>query len=554
MPIHSFLDKGNHILNALRCALLVVAIWSCSALEAHAQSIEPSFNCAHAATPGEHLICSDNYLAVLDQTLNTNFQALRESLTPNLQSRLVAGERLWLKNISIVCGLTGNNPDLDYQHMPPISCFQDQYRDRIAALKSMDASKITEDPHRFHVVSQFGPSDTEILGSEPGTLIAGKSGEIYGASGGALFKLTPPGAKGGAWTANLLFRSDDFYTWPSWGLAVDSLGTLYVTTSETVFELKPPSELGAMWTATTVWDFSDEGGQGSGPTASVIVGPDGALYGTTSGGYENKDGSVFRFARENGHWTKSVIWSFSQIDGDGSDPYGGLIMDASGVIYGTTSDGGNEGCGGFLESGCGIVFRLSPPLVRSDTWTENVIYKFPGGQGGGVPSSSLFMDATGALYGISERGGLRMPYSSTGGGTVFKLSPPAPGGTEWTASVLHSFAGSPDIEAQGAGVLTGVVVDKSGAVFGVSVWGGFSNSGFLYMLTPPNFPDTGWKETIIHSFPPPDNGWSPRHGELHGLYLGSLIDVSGSIYGLESSYTTFPKDIGEADIFMIAPN
>jgi uncharacterized repeat protein (TIGR03803 family) len=103
---------------------------------------------------------------------------------------------------------------------------------------------------------------------------------------------------------------------------------------------------------------------------------------------------------------ETVLHAFSG-GTDGAFPYGGVVRDAAGNLYGTTSAGGNTGCGG---GGCGTVFKLDKQ------GNETVLYTFTGGTDGGTPYAGLIRDRAGILYGTAFIGG------ATGNGVVFKVS------------------------------------------------------------------------------------------------------------------------------------
>lgn len=107
---------------------------------------------------------------------------------------------------------------------------------------------------------------------------------------------------------------------------------------------------------------------------------------------------------------------------DGANPDAGLILDSTGNLYGTTRSGGGTGC---ARTGCGTVFELTPS--GNGTWVEKVLYSFQGGSDGRSPFASLVLDSAGNLYGTT----------STGPGTVFKLTPTGNGG--WVETVLYAF-------------------------------------------------------------------------------------------------------------------
>ena len=140
----------------------------------------------------------------------------------------------------------------------------------------------------------------------------------------------------------------------------------------------------------------------------------GNLYGTTvSGGYAN-DGVVFELTPNASRtaWTETVIHAFKANNAfvDGEGPYAGLMMDAAGNIYGTTTKGGKN-----LN---GVVFELTPNAART-VWTESILYAFCADShcvDGFGPYAGLTMDAAGNLYGTTQAGG-----TLTADGVVFEL-------------------------------------------------------------------------------------------------------------------------------------
>ena len=320
------------------------------------------------------------------------------------------------------------------------------------------------------------------------SLIADASGALYGtttsggtgcSSGacGTVFKLTPPPKTGGPWTENVLYSftggSDGGI--PLGSLFADASGALYGTTEVggsggggTVFKLTPPTPPATTWTVSVLYSFAG-GSDGANPQAGVIADTSGALYSTTlqggvSGGCAGRGcGTVFKLTPPTPPattWTESVLYIFTDVP-DGSLPQAGLIIaDASGALYGTTAFGGTgSACGGI---GCGTVFKLTPPTPPATTWTETVLYNFTGGSDGAAPVAGLIADASGALYGTTQGGGIGCTGNPVPGcGTVFKLTPPTPPATTWTVSVLYNFTGGSD----GAVPDAGLIADASGALY-----------------------------------------------------------------------------------------
>ena len=130
-------------------------------------------------------------------------------------------------------------------------------------------------------------------------------------------------------------------------LIFDTVGNLYGTTVEggpsdggTVFQLVPNG--GGTWSEEVLRSFSyDMGNGGALPAAGVILGSDGALYGTTPdcSSKISCSGTVFQLTGSGASWTESVILAFPSNDDKGASPYGSLSTDASGVLYGTTNLG-----------------------------------------------------------------------------------------------------------------------------------------------------------------------------------------------------------------------
>jgi uncharacterized repeat protein (TIGR03803 family) len=135
-------------------------------------------------------------------------------------------------------------------------------------------------------------------------------------------------------------------------------------------------------------------------------------------------------------------------------PNGELIIDSAGNLYGTTAQGGTGDCNSGL--GCGTVFKLAPD------GTETVLYAFTGGSDGSIPGW-LLRTANGGFLGTTSAGGdLGCTDSSSGCGTVFKLSP------DNTEKVLYAFKG-PKTDGAFPGVL---IAGSAGNLYGATGWGG----------------------------------------------------------------------------------
>jgi uncharacterized repeat protein (TIGR03803 family) len=175
------------------------------------------------------------------------------------------------------------------------------------------------------------------------------------------------------------------------------------------------------------------------------------------------------------------------------DPLAGLIADEQGALYGTTAFGGNGNC---VPNGCGTVFKLTPPGKGQSAWTETVLHSFQGSSSsdGFLPEAGVIIDKEGALYGTRFVGGSNN-CEPDGCGTVFKLTPPTKGQKTWTETVLHSFQGGND----GYFSYAGLIADKRGALYGTT-FGGGRLYGTVFKLTPPAPGQNTWTETVLHSF------------------------------------------------------
>ncbi len=197
---------------------------------------------------------------------------------------------------------------------------------------------------------------------------------------------------------------------PQSALISDAAGNLYGTTSEggtygggTAFELSPAA--GGGWTETVLHNFNQNGTDGAFPDAGLVFDAAGNLYGTTSAGGLYYDGTVFELSPAvGGGWTETMLHNFIDNGTDGVRPEAGLIFDAAGNLYGTTITGGTNYCNGYFGNSCGTVFQLSP--TEGGGWTETVLHNFiDNGTDGWQPYAGLIFDAAGNLYGTTILGG-----------------------------------------------------------------------------------------------------------------------------------------------------
>ena len=325
------------------------------------------------------------------------------------------------------------------------------------------------------------------------------------------------GAGGASPTQIMGYQSDasDPTTWALYGTTSygGSTASTYchdIGGCGTVFKLTPPAAGATSWRASTLHAFRGAP-DGARPFAGVAADASGALYGTTSYGGTNANsgngrGTVFRLALSvDGSWAETVLHRFAAAP-DGEVPIAGVAVAPNGTLYGTTYHGG--------AADYGIVFQLTPPAAGDTLWAETEIDSFTGGTtDGGYPEAPVILDASGALYGTVNYGG------GWGNGTAFELTPPAPGSTAWTSTVLTSFDG-PD----GVYPAASLVADGAGNFYGTTTSGGHYSYGDVFELSPPAAGATSWTETVLYSFTGKQDGGTPASG----LYR----NAKGTLYGI----------------------
>ena len=331
--------------------------------------------------------------------------------------------------------------------------------------------------------------------------------------------------------------------YPYGGLMEDSAGTIYGTTysggsssAGTTFALLYGAE-------PVLHSFS--GSDGSVPKGGLLRSQSGVLYGTTENGGADGFGTVFALTNTGSFTT---LYSFAGGSSDGKYPYGGLVLDSSGNLYGTTESGG--------LFGLGTVWKLTP------SGTETVLYSFSGPDGSSPAYGSLLLDKTGNLDGVTAYGGasndgvifritisgsLTVLHSLAGTDGSLAYGTPLEdskgnlygtaanggaygGGTAWrltssgVLTVMHNFAGG---TADGSYPLAGLVGDKTGAIYGVTYYSGAFGQGTIFKIKGSTF-------TLLHSFNCPSDGCYP---------VGALIeDAKGNLYG--TAYYGGPLGVG----------
>jgi uncharacterized repeat protein (TIGR03803 family) len=385
-------------------------------------------------------------------------------------------------------------------------------------------------------------------------LVHDASGDLYGttfqggrANVGVVFKLSASGQTvlhsfaGGADGAN-----------PYAGVKLDAEGNLYGTTYVggtanfgVVYKLSPTGQETLLHTFTG-------GSDGGNPYAGVILDVAGNLYGTASTGGTANAGVVYKLDPATGQET--VLYNFTG-GADGANPYGGVIADADGNLYGTTHGGGS------FEDG--VVYKLSPSGV------EKVLYNFGKfGTGGGVPADGVVRDSAGNLYGTATTAVYKLTASGqytvlafpfgcrTGGevwagvvldaaGNLYGTSgiptygqclgdTPVPNGavykldTAGQLSVLYRFPGASRPQPEtGAELNSAVMLDSAGNLYGATSNGGLA--GMVYKL------DSAGQETTLYSFPA-----APGGTRAIGPVIG---DSAGNLYGTTQEGGTYNRGV-----------
>jgi uncharacterized repeat protein (TIGR03803 family) len=372
----------------------------------------------------------------------------------------------------------------------------------------------------FATLHRFSGAD----GNDPaGPLVQDSSGNLYGETenggcnnAGVVYELSRHKTR---WTETVLhnFSMADGAT-PLGGLTLDDQGNLYGSEfggpsyGGGVFEISPG--MAGTWNFAQLYRFAGLGPFGSNPYGGVLRDDSGNLYGTNYYGGAHGRGTVFELSpAQGGGWMPSALHSFHDKP-DGAYPAAGLVRDATGNLYGTTSEGGNGHCGDGEgdKGGCGTVFAVtragqrfaetrlynfqreeqnSPaaPLTfgpggilygtadydvfvltpqEGGGWQKQIVYEFKEGIAGTITSSGVTLDAAGNLYGTTTSSGL------DGYSTAYELSPPVQQGGSWTHRTLVRFGkgfGAP--QPQG-----GILIAADGALYGVAN----GSPGFVFAI------------------------------------------------------------------------
>lgn len=293
------------------------------------------------------------------------------------------------------------------------------------------------------------------------------------------------------------------------GLVADAAGNLYGTATGVacppfcgaVFELSPN---GSGFRYTTLHVFKSRNGDGTHPYGTLLLDSAGNLFGTTRFGGSSDAGVVFEISPSQTGWSYSVLYNFTNTPLGNGEPTGRLAMDTAGNLYGTNG---------------GVAYELSPSPTG---WSQKIIYTFGAFNGDGIlPQAGMILDAAGNLYGTTLGGGIQTCYE--GCGTVFKLSQV---GGVWTETQLYLFQGHP---SDGGTPIGNLAFDAAGNLYGTTDFGGGSiacnageGCGTVFKLTPSG---GTWTETLIHTFNNAPDGRYPNY---------ITLDSMGNLFGTTS--------------------
>jgi uncharacterized repeat protein (TIGR03803 family) len=224
--------------------------------------------------------------------------------------------------------------------------------------------------------------------------------------------------------------------------------------------------------------------KGAFPSAGVVFGPQGDLFGTSQGGDISTDfGTIFRMSTKGKNEKDLHVFASSP---DGCFPQAELVPVGNGTFYGTAAA---------CADGAGAVFKITA------NGKFDVVYSFLGGVDGANPSARLITDNNGDFLGTTYNGGAHT------WGTVFRVT------AAGKQKVLYSITGGAD----GRNPATALATDSVGDIYGTTYFGGGADAGVVFKLKP------NGKEVVLHSFKRLDDGANP---------LGNLlIDDQDNVYG-----------------------
>lgn len=271
------------------------------------------------------------------------------------------------------------------------------------------------------------------------------------------------------------------------------------------------------------------GADGTDPYGGLTIDRTGRLYGTTIGPDRCYVGcgTVYSFTRHGSGWLLTPLYAF-QNPNEGNFPTAPVTIAADGSLYGTTTQGGGSGN---CSNGCGTVYRLQPPaeICRSVScpWTETILYAFQGGEGLAFPGGVVF-DHAGNIFGAAASG----PFTGGElGGGLYELTQTQ---GHWSYQTLYEFPGSP----YGCTPEGFVLLDQADNIYGTTYQCGAYGNGTVYEISPSG---SGWSPSFNYSFAQPPDGIEP--------VTGLTSDAAGNLYGT----TLYGGANGFGEVFELSP-
>jgi uncharacterized repeat protein (TIGR03803 family) len=310
--------------------------------------------------------------------------------------------------------------------------------------------------------------------------------------------LTDGGAISGSATSTLTISNLTLASAGAYSVIVSN-AVYMVSSANALLTVLPVTPPGA--SMTSLYLFGG-GADGAFPYAGLIQGEDGNLYGTASGGGRYYCGAIFKMTLAGG---LNTLYSFTDDYPAGATPYGGLAQGTNGNFYGTTLEGGADGCG--------TTFRMT-----SNSFVVTSLYSFENGVDGAFPYAGLVQGSDGNFYGTAYEGG------ASSAGSVFKMT------TSGAVAGLYGFTGGND----GGYPYAGVIQGGDGNFYGTTSEYGTSGFGTVFRLT------TNGTLTTLASFDGL-NGAFPQAGVIQGadgkLY-GTTFEGGSNGYGTVFRVTT----------------
>ncbi len=355
---------------------------------------------------------------------------------------------------------------------------------------------------QYTILHNFSDGSVTNDGASPmGSLLQASDGNFwgvtyYGGSAnnyGVMYKMTPTGT---VTIANICANGTNNGMYPEDGMIQANDGNFYLTTSSGGYSINGTVlKMTMQGTTTAVFGFYNYL-TGDQPTASVVQGIDGNLYGVTTVGGTASDGIVFKVTLQG---SLTVLHNFKDgsVTNDGTGPTTQLIQASDGNFYGTTSSGGS--------ASYGVVYKIA------STGTMTILHSFGDGSvtnDGKNPQSALLQASDGNFYGTTNAGG------SAGLGAIFKMTP------QGQVTILHNF-GDGSVSGDGQNPQAPLIQTTDGNLYGTTKAGGTAGFGAIYRTT------TQGTVSVVHNF-----GDDTTIDDGKTTYSPIYQGIDGNLYGV----------------------